>query len=235
MESLEASVKLAQSGLGHLGAGFIRPALDELLWMSYLKNMEHGDAQELMSVMGVWDAGRSLAAQRNYVGDAVMQILWYPLDMLDQQGAALAVTKDRLKALGKKHGWSGLLPTAGWLAEQADLVDLTEYLHAATSRSLHFSVGEIERQCWGTPGGIITTKKPEFREYVTKFALRQLPLLLIRTVGATMPFLEAAGITSDEVDDGEWDAVRVQLEALGNVPLVHAHEWNLTPSGRLPL
>src|SRR5215207_833442 len=75
MESLEASVKLAQSGLGHLGAGFIRPALDELLWMSYLKNMEHTDAQELMSVMGVWDAGRSLAAQRNYVGDAVCRSL----------------------------------------------------------------------------------------------------------------------------------------------------------------
>jgi hypothetical protein len=209
--------------------------LDELLWMSYLKDMAHADAQELMSVMGVWDAGRSLAAQRSYVGDAVMRTLWYPVELLDQQGAALATTKDRLKSLGKKHGWSGLLPTAGWLAEKADLVNLTEYLHAATSRSLHFSVGEVERQSWGGPGGIITTKKPEFREHVTKFALHQLPLLLIRTVGAARRFLEAAGITSGEVGDGEWPVIQAELDRLGDVPLVHAHEWNLTPDGRLPL
>jgi hypothetical protein len=234
LEALEASVQLARMSLGHLAAGFIRPALDELLWMSFLKDLGGPAANKLMSAMGVWDGRRSLLAQREYVGDAVMAKLWYPIPLLEAQAAAMSTTKADLKALGKEHGWNGLLPSAAWLADKAGLKDLTEYLHAATSRSLHFSVGEIQRQCWGEPGGIVTTMKPEFRDHVAKFALYQLPLLLIRTVGAVMPFLAQAGITSDDaIDDDDWDSVRVKLEELGNVPLVHAHEWNLTPEGPL--
>jgi len=97
-EALEASVQLARSGLGHLIVSFIRPAPAELLWMSFMRDLDQAEAQKLMGAMGHWDARRSLAAQRNYVGDAVMHTLWYPTELLDQQQAALATTKADLKA-----------------------------------------------------------------------------------------------------------------------------------------
>jgi hypothetical protein len=103
-----------------------------------------------------------------------------------------------------------------------------------TSRALRFSIGEINRQGWGAPGGIITTKKQEFREYRASFALYQLPVLFAMTLGATKPFLEAAGIHShNTLGESELVAAHQALDRLGRVPLVHAHEFNLTPDGSL--
>ncbi len=94
-EALEATLQLARAGLGHLTVSFIRPALDELLWMSFLKDQDQAQAQKLMIAMGQWDARRSLSAQRNHVGDTVMTTLWYPADLLDQQQAALKTGSSR--------------------------------------------------------------------------------------------------------------------------------------------
>lgn len=33
----------------------------------------------------------------------------------------------------------------------------------------------------------------------------------------------------------KWTEIQAELDRLGKVPLVHAHEWNLTPEGRLRL
>lgn len=83
--------------------------------------------------------------------------------------------KAQLRALRQRHNWSGgTLPSAEWIAERADKRDLYDYLHAATSRALHFSAGEIMRRGWGHPYGRITTDQPEFREHLASFALDQL-------------------------------------------------------------
>jgi hypothetical protein len=237
-EALDAAVALAKAELGHLAVGFIRPALDELLWMLWIKDLPQQDAQELLTTMGRSDAIRSLLAQRAYVGDDVMQELWYPVAFLDAQERRLTPVKEMLRRLRERFNWSGgPLPTASWLAEQSGHKDLYDYLHAATSRALHFSMGEALRNGWGNPEGRLVTLKPEFREYRTSFALYQLPVLLLETAIACEDFFEGAGIATPEHKDSQErvSAAAKELGELGRVPLVHAHEWNLTPHGPLPL
>jgi len=46
---------------------------------------------------------------------------------------------------------------------------------------------------------------------------------------------ESAGVTlTQDIGESEVDAVVRRIAALGQVPLVHAGEWNLTPDGPLP-
>ncbi|MFE3002683.1 DUF5677 domain-containing protein [Nocardia sp. NPDC059246] len=235
LEALDATVLLAKGGLGHLSVGFVRPALDELLWMLWVKDLSQQDAQDLLNTMGIWDGIRSLLAQRAYVGDAVMQELWYPVALLDAQDQHKAAVRDKLKTLGQQYHWAGgVLPSASWVAEQSGHEALYEYLHAASSRALHFSVGEITRHSWGEPGGAVTTLNPNFREYRTTFALFQLPLLFAETFTACVDLLDAAGIvySADEVLEERILAEAKSLGRFGQVPLVHAHEWNLRPPAK---
>jgi hypothetical protein len=74
--------------------------------------------------------------------------------------------------------------------------------------------------------------KPEFRSHLTKFALYQLPLLLVYTVKSVRLFLVDAGIISERgIGQEESRSTMDRLTSLGKVPLVHAYEWNLTPNG----
>nr|WP_269440825.1 DUF5677 domain-containing protein [Micromonospora tarapacensis] len=236
LEALDATVVLAKVGLGHLAVGFVRPALDELLWMLWVKDLPQQDAQNLLMAMGRSHGIRSLLAQRAYVGDAVMQELWYPVTFLDAQDQQLTRANAELAKIREQFNWSGrTLPSASWVAKQTGHEDLYEYLHAAASRALHFSMGEVLRNSWGEPGGKLVTLQPEFREYRTNFALYQLPFLFLETADACQKFFEHAGVTGreDEIVEKQILAAAQALGEFGRVPLVHAHEWNLTPNGPL--
>lgn len=236
-EALDATVVLAKAGLGHLAVGFVRPALDELLWMLWMKDLPQQDAQDLLKAMGRSDGIRSLLAQRVFVGDDVMQELWFPVAFLDAQEQQQTSVKDELKRFRRQFNWSGnQLPSASWVAEQTGHKDLYDYLHSAASRALHFSMGEVMRNGWGEPGGRLVTLKPEFRAYRTDFALDHLPVLFLQTAIACEDFLEDAGIAGPEDEEALEKQVLAAAKGLGNlgrVPLVHAHEWNLTPTGPL--
>jgi hypothetical protein len=72
---------------------------------------------------------------------------------LERATEAKTRARDRLRALQKKHGWSGGdSPSGAWIADQADERHLYDYLFAATSRANHFSAGEVLRRGWGRPG-----------------------------------------------------------------------------------
>lgn len=103
--------------------------------------------------MGRNDAIRSLLAQRAYVGDSVMRELWYPVALLDAQEMQQTSVRDELNRL-RKHFSRPVnpLPSPRWIAERSSHKDLYDYLHAATSRALHFSMGEVMRNGWGEPG-----------------------------------------------------------------------------------
>ena len=77
------------------------------------------------------------------------------------------------------------------------------------------------------------TDEPVLREHLAEFALHQLVLLFFETWNV-LDDLQGAGIRlAEDVDSDEVDAVVQGVAALGQVPLVHAAEWNLRPSGPL--
>lgn len=236
-ETIQASVLLARQDLGHLAVAFVRASLEDVMYLEFFVSLDLAESQNLFTLLGNWDSLRSLIAQRNYIGDAEMAQLWYPEAFLDSAVENREKIKTELKALQKQYNWSGgMLPSGDWIAERAGKRKLYDYLHAATSRALHFSAGEILRRGWGHPSGKLSTDKTEFREHLANFALDQLWLLHLETWQACEPLLEASGISSDE--ELTFDAIKPavdRLVAAGRVPLVHAREWNLTPDGPLDL
>ncbi|MFK0244598.1 DUF5677 domain-containing protein [Amycolatopsis azurea] len=235
LESLTAAVVLARQDLGHLAVSFVRASLEDVIYLGFFVPLALEESQKLFLLLGNWDATRSLLAQRAYIGDEVMKTLWYPEDFLDAVQLKRDDVRTELKALQKHYKWSGGdLPSAAWIAEKAGKKELYNYLHAATSRSLHFSAGEIMRRGWGNPSGKMITDKPEFRAHLASFALDQLWRLHVETWQVTSPLMEAAAITSDDgLSSVDMEPALNRLVALGKVPLVHAHEWNLTPEGPL--
>ncbi|WP_409180129.1 DUF5677 domain-containing protein [Amycolatopsis sp. VS8301801F10] len=237
IESLRAAVALARQNLGHLAVSFVRASLEDVIYLGFFVPLALEDSQKLFLLLGNWDSTRSLLAQRAYVGDEVMKKLWYPKSFLDAVQHKRDDLRTQLKVLQKYYKWSGgALPSAAWIAEKAGRKDLYDYLHAATSRSLHFSAGEIMRRGWGHPSGKMITDEPEFRAHLSSFALDQLWRLYAETWMVAAPLMEAAAITiGDDLQTAEMEAALNRLVALGKVPLVHAHEWNLTPEGHVRL
>lgn len=237
LEALNAALNLAAANLGHLSVTLVRPSLEEMLWIKYLSRLDLPVAERLLLAMSRYDGLRSLASQQRYVGDQAMRDLWYTADFLEAAGKTLPVVEAELVKLKVELKWSGgKLPSTEWIAKSVDELRIYEYLHSATSRSVHFSAGETLRRSWGEPGGIVTTEKPEFRMHLSDFALDELWRLFFETIEAAMPLLSDAGIDSEEsLTDDRILPLLETLLALGRVPLVHAHEWNLTPEGPLKL
>lgn len=237
LESIRGAVVLARQDLGHLAVAFVRASLEDVMYLSFFVSLTLEDSQKLFLLLGNWDATRSLLAQRAYLGDDAMRALWYPTGFLDAVQLKRDEVRSQLKELQKYYKWQGGdLPSGAWIAEKAGQKDLYDYLHAATSRSLHFSAGEIMRRGWGHPSGKMITDKREFRAHLASFALDQLWRLYLETWKVTLPLMEAAAISSDDsLGSVDMEPVLSRLLALGKVPLVHAHEWNLTPEGPLSL
>jgi hypothetical protein len=235
LESLRSAIILARQGFGHLAVSFVRASLEDVIYLGFFVPLPLEDSQKLFLLLGNWDATRSLLAQRAYIGDESMKTLWYPVGFLDAVQLKRNEVRAQLKKLQKHHKWSGGdLPSAAWIAEKAGKKDLYDYLHAATSRSLHFSAGEIMRRGWGHPSGKMITNKPEFRAHLASLALDQLWRLYVETWEVTLPLMEAAAISSDDSSGyTDMEPVLNRLLVLGKVPLVHAHEWNLAPEGLL--
>jgi hypothetical protein len=236
IESMRAAVALARQDLGHLAVAFVRPSLEDVMYLHFFVSLPLEASQKLLIPLGKWDGARSLLAQRAYLGDDVMAALWYPKALLDAVQVNRYEIRAELKTLREQYHWSGGdVPSASWIAEQVGQKKLYDYLHAATSRSVHFSVGEILRRGWGHPSGNISTDNPGFRQHLAEFALDQLWRLHIETWKSTRPLLcEAAGISTDDtLAFDEMRPVLDRLNATGRVPLVHAAEWNLTPEGPL--
>lgn len=235
-ESIRGAVIFARQDLGRLAVAFVRASLEDVIYLGFFASLALEDSQKLFLLLGNWDATRPLLAQRAYVGDDVMNALWYPTAFLDAVQLKRDEVRSQLKELQNHYyRWpGGELPSGAWIAEKAGKKDLYDYLHAATSRSLHFSVGEIMRRGWGHPSGKMITDKLEFREHLASFALDQLWRLYVETWEVTLPLMEAAAISSDDsLGPVDMEPVLSRLLALGKVPLVHAHEWNLTPEGLL--
>ena len=145
LESITAAILLTKQGLGHLSVTFVRAALEDVMYLRFFLGLDRIASQRLFTLLGRWDGFRSLLSQRNFVGDEVMNDLWYSTEFLDAAEDRRNETRDALKELQKQYRWrGGIVPSADWIAERAGQREFYDYLHAATSRALHFSAGEMK-------------------------------------------------------------------------------------------
>jgi hypothetical protein len=232
-EAIVAALQLTKVTLGHHSVSFLRPALEEYLWLKYLAQLDPGVASQLYMTLGVNDVLRSAEAVHGYVGEDGMANAGFPpafQTYVVQQRAAIT---RKIREFNQQLGWPSRRPVASmeWIAGQVGERDLYAYLYSATSRSVHFSAGEGLRRTWGdptNPEGYVSIEDVDHRLYLSDFGFYQLIRLFISTWIATERWHDLVVPLSEETVDAdqllEWVK---KFYALPGVPIVLAKEYEL--------
>jgi hypothetical protein len=229
-EALRGALALNESGVGHLAVGFVRPACEEYIWLSYLNSIDRAKAGQLLLALNLSDFTRTLEAQRKFMGTDEMIAFGFPTAFLTEIESWPTITKTMIKELGGELGWpgdKGRVPSVQWFARQAGSGDLYDFLYSATSRVLHFSASEISRRTWMEDGApsVVKLDHPNYIEYRLDFALYWQVYLFALTLKA----IKAP--SSFEVEESEVAEMMETLQRwadFGKMPLITPEEMNLT-------
>lgn len=233
VESLQAALRLEEAGLGHLAVSFVRPAVEEVLWIVYLNKLSVDDARAVLIGMAADDALRSIQAELGHRGTEAMEHIGYPAAYLAALDQTQQENESHLKAVWLRLGYKGKSPNLKWIAEQADKLSVYLHLHPASSRAVHFSAGEIFRRAWfDGETRSVRIDDPAHRGFLRDFAFDQ----LIRMCVFTLVEIHVETASPPE-EVATADAVLSQLfkdlVLLGEVPLSTPEEMNL-PQGPVP-
>src|SRR5580704_10649495 len=173
-ESLDAIAKLSSQKQGHISVSLLRPMCEELIWLEYLLSMSPEDAELLLLSMGRIGIYETFCAQKDYAVRKNMGGLGFPRKTEGQLAHVAAVAEQQLRILATKLQWPkkrrSVLPTVKFLAGSVKRDDVYTLLYHATSRVVHFSVPELMRRIWGTPGEM-TISSNNYERYWADFSL----------------------------------------------------------------
>jgi hypothetical protein len=232
-EGLRSALVLAANGLGHLAVSFVRPAVDEHIWLAYLNTIDRQTAGRLLALLNVNDIARAVRAQQGFIGRDAMIAQGWPDVFLTGVASGPKAVKRGLRDVAAELGWptsKRIVPSTDWIADKTDAADLYAFLYSATSRMLHFSAAEIFRRGWGDPlrSETVALHDTAYTTYRLDFALYWLIRLFNRTLSM---LIETGTIQVDAIDyggddsDALLDLVRRHAE-LGIIPIVHPAEMN---------
>ena len=129
-----------------------------------------------------------------------------------------------LAKLKKKLDWpKGDVPSVWFMAKKAGEQKVYKFLYHATSRSVHFSVGELMRRSWGKPGEMVLSSI-HFERYWARFALSwgvrlYLDIFMLAT---DVNFYKEKELEED-VTEKILDLAK-KLGAVGKMPLITSEE-----------
>jgi hypothetical protein len=153
---LGAAAQLARQGRGWAVVPLLRPACEELIWLSVLAKVEDGARERIIAALAALNFVEDLRAQDRFHGRAAMIELGFDPSVLsrsDEQRRQLrAALRTEFAALGLAKGRSTSLPSVAVLADRADLRRLYDFIYHATSTAVHFKPGQLLRGVWGEPG-----------------------------------------------------------------------------------
>ena len=220
-EGIGAIVDLVLVGRGDVAVTLLRPACEEFIVLRYLSTVDRNDARALLCLLAWRDIDSALAAQHEYSGAEIMRELGLTKPY-ESHAAKRSLLKNGLAKLRKKLEWSkGDAPSVWFMAKKAGEQKLYNFLYRATSRSVHFSVGELARRCWGNPGKM-TVDSNHFERYWARFALSwgvQLYLEVLILALETFPEKEISGNVDKRIPE-----LAEKLGALGKMPIITAEE-----------
>ena len=164
-EALETILQMFDAKHGHFGVLLLRPAYEELIWITYLA--KHTDvAPELVRLVAVHEVADSIDAQNEYVGRKVMAELGFSHRYVKLFAARDRSHQTRIKEIGRTLKWphrQSLLPSMAYLSRQVEYEREYKFLYHATSRYVHFSAHELGRRVWGQSGDVSIDFEPFFR------------------------------------------------------------------------
>ena len=220
-EGFATIVDLVLMDRGDVAVTLLRPACEEFIVLRYLASIDRNDARALLCMLAWRDIDSALTAQHKYSGAQVMRELGLTKPY-ESHASRRPLLKNGLAKLRKKLEWpKGDAPSVWFMAKKAGEQKLYNFLYRATSRSVHFSVGELTRRCWGDPGKM-TVDSNHFERYWARFALSwgvQLYLKVLILSLETFPEKEIGGNVDKRIPE-----LAVKLGALGKMPIITADE-----------
>jgi hypothetical protein len=138
--------------------------------------------------------------------------------------------RQSVKDVGKRLGWKArpLFPTAAYIAEVVGEKELYELIYHATSRTVHFSVGELFRRAWGDKDVLNITSK-DMNRYWSRFALYWGIRVLVLTAAEIFEEFNS-GEWPEELDEIDFKGVEELMKKIsssGYVQIITAQELNL--------
>lgn len=221
---LSTVLHLEETERGYAAVVLLRPAVEELIWCSYLSQIEVSAANRLVSLMSVEEVHDSLKAEYDFSGKGATESLGLLAHFNRFTSLRPRVVGD-LQKLGRELGWKrhtieqGSLPSLEFVASRAGLKKEYNYLYHATSRYVHFSTSELLRRAWGTRDGV-TISSENFSTYWGAFALKWGFWVYSRTYLLLQPHLEADGIEEPDVDGGRIIDAFKRIAEFGHVPII---------------
>ena len=220
-EGFGTIVDLVLMGRGDVAVTLLRPACEEFIVLRYLATIERNDARALLGLLALRDIESALTAQHEYSGAEIMRELALTKPY-ESHVAMRPRLKNGLAKLRKKLEWPrSNAPSVWFMAKKAGEQKLYNFLYRATSRSVHFCVGELARRCWGVPGKM-TVDSNHFERYWARFALSwgvQLYLKVLILSLETFPEKDIGGNVDKRIPD-----LAKKLGALGKMPIITAEE-----------
>ncbi|WP_131831639.1 DUF5677 domain-containing protein, partial [Pseudofrankia asymbiotica] len=226
-KTLGSSIILGESGNGQLAASFIRQIYEEKVWLKYLTTVPANLVNKLLKSMALYDAMRGLRAFVEFADLKETIRFGFPLSFLLQGESSLKVAKKDLGELARELGWpkgNKVLPSTDWIAKEVDDYKTYRYLFSASSRAVHFSVGEIFRNSWFDDdiplhlGDIRRT-----HQYV--FALDCLIRMIIETYETAYAIFELP-LYSAVSEESVMETIG-RFGKIGRIPMVIPEEFNL--------
>lgn len=230
-ECLSVAVDLVDKSQGFAAVTLLRAACEEMIWAKYLAAIDRKDAEQLLQLIGNKEITDSLKAQDDHAGRKTSDILGLTKYLKNMEASA-ANRKTQIQSLGKKLRWDkrtidlGNLPSMSFLAKTVGETKLYKLLYHASSRYVHFSVGELLRRSWGQTGKV-TVSSAHFADYWGDFVMYWGVYLLI----STFPVLLELG---EETEMSTFDSELLlnaakRIAAHGPVPIITSGELEWGP------
>ena len=225
---LRAAVELADLQMGHLAIPFVRPACEELIWLTYLAQLEEPIRSRLILLLQSKESTDGVNAQQQFLGAKTMRQLGFPKSFVNKQLAARTVAEDNLKAIGETLHWEDGLPSVGWIANQVGLGSFYSFFYSASSKGVHFSPSELFRSAWtetSDSDSHVSFFAEQYRDYRTEFCLHWLTRLLLESTVQVDLLTNLDGFVGSSAQ--EILELAELIGSKGKVPIVHAGEFNL--------
>lgn len=229
-EALQAIVDLIRAERAHLCVPLLRPSVEEYLWVQFLQTLSDKDREDFILAKSTVEGYKTLRAQWNDAGSAIMIQLGFPANYLSVRKVTNDDATKKLVELATRLKWEvgrDKIPTTGFVAKKTGNETMYSLIYHATSRTVHFTTSELLRRTWGNAEGVTVNSKM-MNGYWAAFSLYWAPRIFLLTFLGLIDEFERLSIDF-ELDDSMNDIMKRFLN-LGKVAIVTPEELNLRPS-----
>jgi hypothetical protein len=149
---LEVAITLADAERGWAVLSLVRPAAEELIWLSALCDVPPTDRDALVLALVATGGLKDVTAQIAFAGDEFARSVGLDAierDLKEGQGRARADVKRILASIGLEVK-RGATPSVRAVAKRGGQLELYDFLYHASSTAVHFRPDQIMRGIWGS-------------------------------------------------------------------------------------